>query len=341
MTFVNDAIEDFNDQRPEEENMMITSLTASNFHSVVMFLYASDLPPERVHKEVWNIRHLLRLNPALDEQFDSFIWTRNNELLMKDLQEETWKNHTDIYDLMDNYLQENKRNFNINDLDEKILDKRSQSAHSADGVYQAMVTSIDYVVESVYNVDRELSPEDQMKQLSKNLSLNLEKKKDDYENQNRENAKQTKKLVEYLANRFLDFAKYTMYSSPFVHEQIFANLNEEDQRIVWKGLILCEVMNVFKLKSYVCETLIELGLKPQTTLSEFYDLSEKKITLNFTAIEATSDRVAVFNHKTRPYMPLWAAIVTTTSIPEFYKPVSDLREWSYMPGTSFNERSTK
>lgn len=42
-------------------------MTASNFHSVVMFLYASDYSPERIHREVWNIRHLMRMNPRMED----------------------------------------------------------------------------------------------------------------------------------------------------------------------------------------------------------------------------------------------------------------------------------
>ena len=110
-----------------------------------------------------------------------------------------------------------------------------------------------------------------------------------------------------------------------VAEDIAINVNLEERKEIWKGLIICEAMNIFQLKSYVCETLIKLGLKPHTTLKEFYDLSDKKITLNFTAIESSAKAIRIYNHHTRPYMPLWAAIIATSSIPEFFQPVLDMR----------------
>lgn len=148
-------------------------------------------------------------------------------------------------------------------------------------------------------------------------------------------------LVKYLSGKYLDLVKYLIYTSPFVTEEITINLNEEDRKNVWKGLIICEAMNVFKLKAYICTSLNELGLKSHTTLKEFYDMSEKKITLNFTSIDSASKAIIIINHHTRPYMPVWAAIVATTSIPEFFKPLSDMKEWSYKPARSISERKTK
>ena len=74
-------------------------MTASNFHSVVMFLYASDYSPERIHREVWNIRHLMRMNPRMEDEFNSFSWANNNIIKMKELQQEVWKNRKEIFTL--------------------------------------------------------------------------------------------------------------------------------------------------------------------------------------------------------------------------------------------------
>lgn len=135
--------------------------------------------------------------------------------------------------------------------------------------------------------------------------------------------------------------KYLVYASPFVTEEIAINLSEEDRKNVWKGLIICEAMNVFKLKAYICESLIELGLKAHTTLQEYYKMSGKKITLNFTAIDSATNSIIIINHHTRPNMPVWAAIVATTSMPEFFRPLPDMKEWAERPVDSFRERETK
>jgi hypothetical protein len=56
-----------------------------------------------------------------------------------------------------------------------------------------------------------------------------------------------------------------------------------------------------------------MGLKPNTTLRQFYENTSKKIQLNFSAIE--NSYVAIFNHLTRPNMPIWAAVLASSSIP--------------------------
>ena len=79
--------------------MRISSMSASNFHSVVMFLYASDFSQERIHREVWNIRHLIKINSRMESDFNSKSWTENNTIKIKKLQEEVWKNRNEIFNL--------------------------------------------------------------------------------------------------------------------------------------------------------------------------------------------------------------------------------------------------
>ena len=81
-----------------------------------------------------------------------------------------------------------------------------------------------------------------------------------------------------------------------------------------------------------------MGLKSNTTLKQFYDLSTKKIHLNFLAIESETNSVTFLNHKTNPYMPMWAAIVATSSGPMFFKPLHDRAEWDYVPTSRLDER---
>ena len=43
--------------------MKITSMSGTSFHSIAMFLAASDLPEYQVAQEIWKIRSLIKLNP--------------------------------------------------------------------------------------------------------------------------------------------------------------------------------------------------------------------------------------------------------------------------------------
>ena len=86
---------------------------------------------------------------------------------------------------------------------------------------------------------------------------------------------------------------------------------------------MCDLFNSLRVKSYIFDKLSELGLKKQITLKEFYDISSKKIQLNFLVVETPANIVSIINHKTRPEMPLWAAVVASCSIPFLFEPVLD------------------
>ena len=64
-----------------------------------------------------------------------------------------------------------------------------------------------------------------------------------------------------------------------------------------------------------------MNLDANTTLKQFYENSSKRIQLNFSVVE--DGHIAVYNYKTRPNMPIWAAILAASSIPGFFPPVID------------------
>lgn len=49
--YTRDALADFN--KDHNCDLKITSMTGSNYHSLIIFLYASDLPQHIINKEVW------------------------------------------------------------------------------------------------------------------------------------------------------------------------------------------------------------------------------------------------------------------------------------------------
>jgi hypothetical protein len=61
-----------------------------------------------------------------------------------------------------------------------------------------------------------------------------------------------------------------------------------------------------------------MKLNSNTNLSEFYEFSPRKITLNFSLVNKNEERLEIINRFTRPNMPLWAAIIASTSMPYLY-----------------------
>lgn len=72
-----------------------------------------------------------------------------------------------------------------------------------------------------------------------------------------------------------------------------------------------------------------MGLSKGATLEEFSKLRGKEITLNFLAVDKGLGRVEILNHHTSPNMPVWAAIIATTSTPKFFKPLNELKDWNF------------
>jgi hypothetical protein len=61
-----------------------------------------------------------------------------------------------------------------------------------------------------------------------------------------------------------------------------------------------------------------MKLNSNISLSEFYEFSPRKITLNFSLVNKNEERLEIVNRFTRPNMPLWAAIIASTSMPYLF-----------------------
>lgn len=60
-------------------------------------------------------------------------------------------------------------------------------------------------------------------------------------------------------------------------------------------------------------------MKEDISLLHFFDYSPKKFLLNFITIHVNDARLHFINKNTMPNMPIWAAILSATSLPGFYK----------------------
>jgi predicted acylesterase/phospholipase RssA len=65
-----------------------------------------------------------------------------------------------------------------------------------------------------------------------------------------------------------------------------------------------------------------MKLNPNTTLGEYYEFCQRKITINFSLINKNKERMEVINRFTKPNMPIWAAIVASTSMPYLFSDFS-------------------
>lgn len=160
----------------------------------------------------------------------------------------------------------------------------------------------------------------------------------DYLKENESANEKIQALMNFMVEKYGNFLYRFLIQTPNVKETLLQHLTDTERPEILRGLIMCDLFNSLKVKSYIYEKLSELGLQSQTTLKEFYDFSSKKIQLNFLVVETPAKILSIINHKTRPKMPLWAAIVASCSIPFLFEPVLDRKEWKYKPNENESER---
>lgn len=94
-----------------------------------------------------------------------------------------------------------------------------------------------------------------------------------------------------------------------------------------KAVLVNRLLTTFKLKEYIMKKLKEARLDASITLSEYYLVSKRKIFLNFTAINMNRERLTFLNKNTTPNMPLWAAIIASSSLPFLHDFFQANKEW--------------
>ena len=88
-----------------------------------------------------------------------------------------------------------------------------------------------------------------------------------------------------------------------------------------------QILTTYRIKEYVMARLKENSLKENITLSEFFNRAPVKMLLNFTTINVHEARLEFMNKNTMPNMPVWAAIVSSSCLPYFYRDFECPREF--------------
>jgi hypothetical protein len=109
--------------------------------------------------------------------------------------------------------------------------------------------------------------------------------------------------------------------------QVKMKLPTTDTGAICKGFVVKQLLTTFRLKEYVIGKLTENSFRENITLAEFFSHAPVKLLLNFTTIDVHGARLEFMNKNTLPNMPVWAAIVSASCLPYFYKDFECPREW--------------
>lgn len=62
-------------------------MTATSYHSLIIFLHASDLSQQRIGNEVWKIRDLIRMDKdRLNDKYERADWAKLTPILLRQIQ---------------------------------------------------------------------------------------------------------------------------------------------------------------------------------------------------------------------------------------------------------------
>lgn len=143
-------------------------------------------------------------------------------------------------------------------------------------------------------------------------------------------------MCSFFFKKYSEIVKFIALNSPRLVDDVMKTLSPGDRKYAWQAAITPGLISNKDIKKFVIDVLEKLQLKANITLLDFYKNSSKKIQLNFSVVEDSI--IAIINHVTRPNMPLLDAILATSAIPEFSKPVLDRKEWQYKSSSDFNRR---
>lgn len=91
--------------------------------------------------------------------------------------------------------------------------------------------------------------------------------------------------------------------------------------------MISKLLSAYRLKAFIFERLESYDLPHNVTLKEFYEKCQQKIILNFSVINLTEQRLDFMNLLTTPKMPVWAAILASTTLPIVHRNFWVEREW--------------
>lgn len=230
---------------------------------------------------------------------------------MQELLQLSWSDHYQIFNELQNYLTKDGQN----DLAGHIEEMRTEFLYSKDVVTHNMEDILDHVTRSCYEAMKiKGDPELQKKRLAQFLSLKNGKYGKDYKTKNQMISENTQNLIKKMMNHFEGLLVNFILSRP-VMSNTFDCSDPITAEKVWKGALVKRLLSSKKLELYIKKMLEDMKLNSNTTLAEYYDFCPRKITLNFALVNKNKERVQMVNRFTRPNMPLWAAIIASTSMP--------------------------
>ncbi len=200
-------------------------------------------------------------------------------------------------------------------MSEQVGQMRTEFLYSKSLVTNNMEEILDYVTKSCFEAMKiKDGPELQKKRLAQFLSLKNGQYGKDYKAKNKMISENTQHLMRIMMVHFQGILVNLILNHSIINST-FDCSDPVTAEKVWKGTLIKKLLTSKKLELYIKSKLEEMKLNSSTTLSEYYEFCPRKVTLNFCLINKNKERVEMVNRFTRPNMPVWAAIIASTSMP--------------------------
>lgn len=201
---------------------------------------------------------------------------------------------------------------------------RMQYSYSKDTMGRAMEQVLAFVLESVKQAEKVEDPIQRKKKLAQLLSLRQNGK--DYTTQNKKISENTRKLINKLMLHFEGVIASIILNNQTVSDA-FGCYSSQQRETVWKGVLIKRLLSSKQLEIYLKRQLQDMKLNANISLADFYEFSTLKVTLNFVLVNKQEQRLEIVNRFTRPNMPVWAAIIASTSLPYVLPAFASNEEW--------------
>jgi hypothetical protein len=209
--------------------------------------------------------------------------------------------------------------------------------HEKDSLMATYQTILDKTAENIQQIEESSMPAaDYALEISKRYGIDYAcslKETHKYDTYSKRSVELFKVIVEQMISSFGGLINGVVCN--YIGSNSLVNVTKKNASFITKGILVNRLLTTFKLKAYIADHLKAERLSPSISLSEFYHVAKRSILLNFTVINVNQARLDFLNKNSMPNMPVWAAIVATSTLPLMYQYFEASKEWEAAGAASF------
>lgn len=261
-------------------------------------------------------------------------WIMLFDTKVKKYQDTMWKNRYDLFASMEYLAKDNILENNMDGI-------RREFDNSREYVLDSFDTLMQYVIDCDIESNKRAKDTSYEEYMAKKLSFKYGDK--DYAKINSKIGKETRKVMQMMYSQYYALIRHIIltYASESNLELIAYQYDPFKREALWKGIIMTNFIQADRFKSHIQDILVQLNLPKDIKIKEFHEVSPTKVDLTFTSVDINSHVIEFINRHTYPEMPIWAAVLISSSFPSLMRPIKGKPAWSEKIDVSSEKRYLK